>query len=111
MAIFSNQLEKRSVNSQIRNLINSRSLAYVGVAMGSEYTRSMFCQCLSERKSRVQDLNYPYLCDQVKGGYHSTRTKATSVRITRIAVFPDIAVKLLNQVIKNCVVTEVRNSR
>ncbi|GFW04458.1 hypothetical protein TNCV_878271 [Trichonephila clavipes] len=45
-----------------------------------------------ERKSRVQDLIYPYLCDQVKGGYHSTRTKATLVRIRRIAVPQDIAV-------------------
>ncbi|GFT49689.1 hypothetical protein TNCV_3368251 [Trichonephila clavipes] len=31
------------------------------------------------RKSRVRDLIYRYLCDQVKGGYHSTRTKSPSV--------------------------------
>ncbi|GFV39988.1 hypothetical protein TNCV_4412191 [Trichonephila clavipes] len=34
------------------------------------------------------DFSSPYQCGQVKGGYHSTRTKATSVRIKRITVYP-----------------------
>ncbi|GFV44634.1 hypothetical protein TNCV_1701941 [Trichonephila clavipes] len=87
MAILSNQLEKRNVDMQIRNLISSRSLAYVWW-LREVNIRGLCVQSPSERGSRVQDLIYPYLCDQVKGRYHSTRIKAPPVIIKRIAVYP-----------------------
>ncbi|GFS85079.1 hypothetical protein TNCV_4222681 [Trichonephila clavipes] len=72
--------EKRDI--QIKNLINSRSLAYARWSW--EVNIRFLCVQvfkLSERKSRIQDLIYPCQCVQVKGGYRSTRITATSVRI------------------------------
>ncbi|GFU94509.1 hypothetical protein TNCV_2644951 [Trichonephila clavipes] len=51
--------------------------------MGSEYTKSMFTSVETKMRGNpaYKDLIYPSQCVQVKGGYHSTRITAMSVRI------------------------------